>query len=168
MRLLIVRHAIAEDQEEFAVRGLPDSERPLTAAGKTKMIEAATGLREVAPKLDYLITSPFKRAAETAAIVAKALGLPRPEPIDVLTPERHPREFFEWLKTQPPAKGVGVVGHEPHLGQLISWCLTGTVAARFELKKGGVAYIDFPDEPEKGKGVLSWLLTPGQLRRMAG
>jgi phosphohistidine phosphatase len=132
------------------------------------MIEAAAGLRNVAPQLDHLITSPYKRAAETAAIVAKALGLPRPRPIDVLTPERHPREFFEWLKTQPPAKGVGVVGHEPQLGLLISWCLTGSVAARFDLKKGGVAQIDFPDEPENGNGILDWLLTPGQLRRMAG
>lgn len=168
MRLLIVRHAIAEDREAFAAGGFPDFERPITAAGRRKMIEAAAGLRDVAPQLDYLISSPFTRATETADIVAKALGLPRPAPIDLLTPERHPREFLDWLKTQPLTNGVGVVGHEPHLGQLISWCLTGNVDAHFDLKKGGVARIDFPDKPEEGQGVLRWLLTPGQLRKLAG
>jgi phosphohistidine phosphatase len=168
MRLLIVRHAIAEDREEFAARGHLDSERPITAAGRKKMIEAAAGLREVAPQLDHLITSPFTRAAETADIVAKALGLPHPDTIELLTPERHPREFLDWLKTQPLTNGVGVVGHEPHLGLLISWCLMGNLDAHFDLKKGAVARIDFPDKPEEGKGVLRWLLTSRQLRKMIG
>ena len=168
MHLLIVRHAIAEDREAFAARGHLDSERPITAAGRKKMIKAAAGLREAVPQLDHLVTSPFTRAAQTADIVAKALGLPHPETVDFLTPERHPREFLDWLKTRPPANGVGVVGHEPHLGQLISWCLTGNVNAPFDLRKGGVALVDFPDQPEEGKGALCWLLTPGQLRKLAG
>ena len=166
MRLLIVRHAIAEDAEAFAAGGHHDSERPITKAGRKKMVEAAAGLSKVAPQLDRLLTSPFTRAVQTADIVGEALGLPAPETIDLLTPERHPREFLVWLQAQPPTKGVGVVGHEPHLGQLISWCLTGSVDARFDLKKGAVARIDFPDEPEAGMGVLRWLLTPSQMCRM--
>ena len=168
MRLLIVRHAIAEDAEAFAASGHPDSDRPITTAGKRKMVKAAAGLREVGPQLDRLLTSPFTRAVQTADIVAKALGHPRPETSDLLTPERHPREFLDWLRTQPPAKGVGVVGHEPHLGQLISWCLTGNVDAFLDLKKGAAARIDFPDKPEEGKGVLRWLLTPSQMCRLRG
>jgi phosphohistidine phosphatase len=168
MRLLIVRHAIAEDREAFAAGGFPDFERPVTAAGRKKMIKAAAGLRAVAPQLDHLITSPFTRAAETADIVAKALGLPQPDTSALLTPERHPREFLDWLMAHPLANGVGVVGHEPHLGRLISWCLTGNVDAHFDLKKGGVARIDFPDKLEEGKGVLRWLLTPSQLCKLAG
>ena len=166
MHLLIVRHAIAEDREAFASRGHLDSERPITSAGIKRMIKAAAGLREVAPRLDHLVTSPFTRAAQTADIVAKALGLPHPDTVDLLTPERHPHEFLDWLKTQPPVNGVGVVGHEPHLGQLISWCLTGNIHAHFDLTKGGVALVDFRDTPEEGKGALCWLLTPGQLRKM--
>ena len=167
MRLLIVRHAIAVNPEAYAAKGHHDSERPLTRVGRKKMILAARGLRRVAPQLDHLITSPYTRAAQTAGIVAKALGLPTPETSELLTPERHPREFLNWLKTQPPADGVGVVGHEPHLGELISWCLTGHVEPHFDLTKGAVARIDFGDTPEEGQGVLRWLLTPRQMCRMA-
>lgn len=167
MRLLIVRHALAANPEAYAAKGHHDSERPLTRAGRKKMILAMRGLRKVSPQIDHIITSPYTRAAQTAGIVAKALGLPAPETSELLTPERHPREFLNWLKTQPLADGIGVVGHEPHLGELISWCLTGKVEARVDLKKGAVARIDFADTPEEGQGVLRWLITPKQMCRMA-
>jgi phosphohistidine phosphatase len=56
MRLLVVRHAAAEDKDEFARAGRSDDLRPLTADGKRDMREAARGLRNVVPKLDLLAT----------------------------------------------------------------------------------------------------------------
>jgi phosphohistidine phosphatase len=168
MRLLIIRHAIAEDPEAFAASGHHDSERPLTKEGKKKMVKVAEGLCTVASRLDLLLTSPFTRAVQTAEIVAEVLELPTPTTSDLLTPERHPREFLNWLKANQPTKGLGVVGHEPHLGELISWCLTGDVGTQFDLKKGGAARIDFPGEPEEGRGFLRWLLTPRQMSTMNG
>ena len=166
MRLLIIRHAIAEDPEAFAASGYDDSKRPLTSAGKKKMAKAAEGLCTVAPRVDLVLTSPYTRAVQTAEIVAKAFELPTPDTSNLLTPERHLREFLDWLKANQPTKGVAVVGHEPHLGELISWCLTGDVRTQFDLKKGGAARIDFPGGPEEGRGFLRWLLTPRQMSSM--
>src|SRR2546422_1650397 len=62
MRLLVVRHAIAEDLEAFARSHKDDSTRPLTPDGRRKMERAALGLKELVPELDVLAASPYKRA----------------------------------------------------------------------------------------------------------
>ena len=71
MKLLLVRHAIAEDRREFEATGRDDALRPLTAEGREKMREAALGLRTVVPSIDVLATSPLVRAADTAGIIAR-------------------------------------------------------------------------------------------------
>src|SRR3989442_14427769 len=76
MRLLVVRHAIAEDREAFARSHKDDSTRPLTPDGRRKMERAALGLKELVPELDVLAASPYKRAIETAEIIAAAYGGP--------------------------------------------------------------------------------------------
>src|SRR3712207_1068374 len=70
LRVLVVRHAIAEEREAFAKRsrGAPDGERPLTREGRRKFEAGAKGLHALVPKLDALATSPLTRAVETAEI----------------------------------------------------------------------------------------------------
>src|SRR2546423_8060240 len=74
MRLLVVRHAIAEDREAFARSHKDDATRPLTPDGRRKMESAALGLKELVPELDVLAASPYKRAIETAEIISAAFG----------------------------------------------------------------------------------------------
>src|SRR6267142_2251429 len=74
MRLLVVRHAIAEDREAFARSHKDDANRPLTSEGRNKMERAALGLRALVPELDVLAASPYKRAFDTAEIIASAYG----------------------------------------------------------------------------------------------
>src|SRR5258708_2037922 len=54
MKLLIIRHAIAEDREDFARTGKDDSLRPITDEGKKKMKQRAGGqeddLRDQGPQ----------------------------------------------------------------------------------------------------------------------
>ena len=66
MKLLLVRHAIAEEREEFERTGEPDDQRPLTSEGRKKMKRAAAGLGELVNKVDILATSPLARAQQTA------------------------------------------------------------------------------------------------------
>jgi phosphohistidine phosphatase len=63
---------------------------------------------------------------------------------------------------------VAVVGHEPHLGTLVTWLLTGVAEPRVPLRKGGACLVDFTRRPGRGGGTLRWSLTPSMLRRMAG
>ena len=167
MHLLIVRHAIAEDRESFATSGQDDSLRPLTKEGRKKMRASAPGLRSAAPAVDVLATSPFVRAVETADIVAAAFRRPATHTVDALTPERSPSDFVDWMHTLQGADVVAVVGHEPHLGRLVSWLTSARKQPFLELKKGGACLLDLGSAPAPGTARLLWMLTPKQLRRIA-
>ena len=163
MKLLLVRHAIAEDAEAFA--GGSDAQRPLTEVGRKKMRKGANRLRSQLRQIDVLACSPLVRARETADIIARAYGdipiVERPE-LDYSYP---PEAVLEWL-AKCPADTVVAVGHEPQLG-LLSGLLLGdgprTVVA---FRKGGAALFEFPGRAAAGRGVLHWALTPSQLRSL--
>jgi phosphohistidine phosphatase len=171
MDLLVIRHAIAQTRERFAHTGQPDELRPLTAAGRSKMQRGARGIVAVAPRLARMATSPLVRASETAAIVAEAYRGMRVEEADVLAPDVPLEGTLAWLDECRLAvrDGVGpiaIVGHEPHLGRLASWLLTGSEGGWIPLKKGGACLVAFDGELQPGAATLRWLLTPWQLRRL--
>ena len=167
MRLILIRHGIAEDQEAFAKSGEEDSLRPLTRSGRRKMKLAANGLRKLLPKIDLLATSPFKRAAQTAGIIFTAY---KDEPQFVELPllaTAHPlKKLVEWLNSNNgPAGTIALVGHEPSLSRLAGWFTGGREKSIVTLKKGAACIIDFPGRVAAGKGVLHGLFQPGDLRR---
>ena len=167
MKLLIIRHAIAEDREEFGKSGKPDEQRPLTRAGRRRMKEAAKGLKRAVDSIDHLATSPLVRAAQTAEIISDAWDIGGAEVIPALAPEARPEAFAEWCAQHAEKDVVAVVGHEPHLSSLATWLLTGQDGSRIELKKGGACLIDLGPEIRSGSGTLLWLLTPRIMRRLA-
>ena len=167
MQLLIIRHAIAEDRGDFAASGEPDEDRPLTAFGKRRMRRNAEGLRRLAPHLDVLAASPLLRAQQTGRILADEYHTSEIETLEALKPGRKPRELLSWLTRQSQDSVVAVVGHEPHLGTLLTWLVAGVDDSRVTLKKGGVAMLEFSERPAAGRGMLQWLLTPAQLRIIA-
>ena len=167
MQLLVIRHAIAEDREAFAKTGQPDSERPLTDDGRRRMRRSARGLFRAGARPDVLATSPYARAAETAHIVAHTLGIKSIEIVDALRPEHPPHDLVPWLSRHADGVVAGVVGHEPHLGVLITWLVSGRAESNVVLKKGGAALLDLGKRAEPGKAVLQWLLAPAHLRLMA-
>jgi phosphohistidine phosphatase len=168
MQLLVIRHAIAETREQFAASGQDDSLRPLTKEGRQKMANAAKGLRRIVGEIGLLAASPLTRAAQTAAIVAREYDDIVPITVEALTPDASPESFATWLRRQAAFDVVAVVGHEPHLGILVTWLLTGVAEPRVPLRKGGACLIGFARRPGKGGGTLDWVLTPSLLRRIAG
>src|SRR6476469_7334740 len=87
VELLVIRHGVAEEREEFEATGKDDSLRPLTKEGRWKMERVAKGLRHAIPSLNVIATSPFTRAAQTAKIVAAAYDDVDVERLDALTPD---------------------------------------------------------------------------------
>ncbi len=168
MKLLLIRHAVAEDRDEYQARtqGAPDSERPLLDIGRKKMRKAANRLRSQAPGIDLLASSALVRARETADIIARAYGELRILERNDLAPDSAPDSLLAWLREQPAAATVALVGHEPDLGRLAGLLLTGVPQSLLVLRKGGVALIDFSQPVAPGTGVLQWLLTSGQLRSL--
>ncbi len=168
MHLLIIRHAIALTREQFATTGEDDTQRPLTKVGRQRMRQGARGLRHVVGNIDLLATSPLVRAAETAAIVAAEFEDIPPVTLAALAPDVPPDELLTWLRRNRTAELVAVVGHEPALGTLATWLLSGVMQPRIPLGKGGACLIEFVKRPTAGEGILHWALTPSLLRRIGG
>ena len=166
MKLLLIRHAIAEEPEDFARTGKDDRLRPLTDEGRKKMKQNARGLRRLAPDVDLLATSPLTRAAQTGAILDSVFGGLEEVEVEELAPESQPADFARWLRRQN-AECLAVVGHEPSLSLILSWLLTGNERRLFTFRKGGACLLDFPGEVGAGAATLLWALTPSQLRALA-
>jgi phosphohistidine phosphatase len=165
MQLLVIRHAIAQTREEFA--GDDDALRPLTTEGRRVMRRGAKGLRRIVRQLDVLGSSPLLRAMQTADVVAEEFAGVDITTVTALVPESPPASFVTWLRKQRGAETVAIVGHEPHLGSLITWLLTGIDEPRVPLKKSGACLLDFQRLPRTGGATLQWALTPALLRDVA-
>ena len=159
MQVLVVRHAIAEQQEEFARTGKDDSQRPLTDDGRRKMRRGAAGLRAVAPLV---------RAVQTAEILAAVYNGRNMVTVKEISPDSEFPPFLRWLRTQDAGGTVAIVGHEPYLSGLTSWLLTGRKPSFVSLKKGAACLLEFREQPKAGAAMLVWALTPSQLRQLGG
>jgi phosphohistidine phosphatase len=166
MKLLIVRHADAGDQAEFAKTGEPDSLRPLSPKGREQMQAGVDGFKKLVPSIDLIVTSPYTRAVQTAEMVRTAYGEIPLEQTDTLEPDVPPAEFATWLRALGEHEVVAAVGHEPHLGILTTWLMAGTDESRVELKKGGACLLYFEKRVRKDAGILEWLMGPKQLKAL--
>ena len=161
MRLLIVRHAIALPR---GTPDVPDAERPLTPRGKRRFESAAKGLARTFPRPDAVLTSPWKRARETAEILAAAYGRMQPKDTPALAGGSFDA-LARVLGSYRPDAIVAVVGHEPWLSALLARLIGSSTEERLEFKKGGVALVDLEARPEDGGKLLAYL-PPKLMRRL--
>jgi phosphohistidine phosphatase len=162
----LVRHAIAEPRG--AGGGGDDARRELTAEGRRRLREVASGLGRLGVEVDLLLSSPFLRAWQTAVLLSEELGWPAPEALDTLVPSSPPEACLDVLRGRSETS-IALVGHEPALSELASLLLTGARAGvRVELRKAGVACIGLPQSATPGSGVLRWSAGPRILRRLGG
>ncbi len=167
MQLLVIRHAIAEDREEFAKSGRDDGERPLTDEGARKMRKAARGLRELVPTIATLVASPLVRARETAEIIRKEYRLGDVAIAPELEPEA-PLAKVAAALDRYEGEVVAIVGHEPQLSRLITYFVAGVDRSAVELKKGAACLIEFEERVRRGSGTLVWAVAPRTLRDLTG
>jgi phosphohistidine phosphatase len=166
LQLIMIRHAIAEDREEFARTGEPDDKRPLTKGGIRRMERIVVGLKQIVPKIDVVATSPLTRATQTADIIGNAFRVSGAEVIPALLPGAKPEDFASWARNYTRKGVVAAIGHEPYLGSLVTWLIGGKGESRVELKKGGACLIEFDDAVGPGLATMCWLATPRMLRRL--
>lgn len=162
MDLLIVRHAIAAQRNPG--RWPQDAARPLTPEGARRARRAARGLARLAAPPGRLLTSPFARATQTAAILTEVAHWPQALECAALSPEQPPQALLQALRAAAQER-VAIVGHQPALGRLIAHCLPGSVRPQaIELRKFGVALLSFDGSARAGGARLRWLLAPSVLR----
>ncbi len=161
MQLYVIRHAIAEERRE----GRVDAERALTDKGKARFGRAVLGLRRLDVRFTEILTSPWRRASETADLLAP-LSEREPTALETLAMPPGERLLEELAKSETGTPAL--VGHEPWLSELIALLVVGDRGdgdPRFELKKGAVAHL--VGSPRPG-GMRLVALMPPKLLRLAG
>ena len=167
MDLYIVRHAAAFGRDPD--RWPDDSKRQLSPEGEEEFRLAARGLARIAPQVDAILSSPYRRAWQTAQILAGLDSWPAPKSSPVLEPTLPPEKAVAALEAYSEAGSVAVVGHRPGLHELAAYLLTGeSDGLKITIEKGGVVCVGFDGPAEPGAGELRWLLTPELLRTIAG
>lgn len=163
--LYFLRHAIAGQHEAPEI----DDEKALTESGIKKMEKAAEGIATIVKSFDVILSSPLKRAAQTATIVARAVGYKEKiEYSDLLRPGAQIGSLMSsFAKYGNNAKeSILLVGHEPDMSKMIA-SLIGTSPDSIEFKKSAFCNIEVTSFTARAKGKLVWLLQPKLLRMMS-
>lgn len=163
MKLILVRHALAEDREEFFKKNMEDHLRPLTPKGKKKMEKIATEFVELIGHVDHIITSPYTRAKETAKILKDVYTDASVIEAAELVPQSPPQSFLKWLRSfSGQFETLMAVGHEPQLSVFASFLLTGETTSRIDFKKSGMICFEFESTEDLVQRhiQLKWMIHP--------
>jgi phosphohistidine phosphatase len=153
MQLFFLRHG----QADRSAWSGDDRQRPLTLQGRLRIQKTARQFERLGVSADYILTSPLRRALQTAEIVAATLDQKRN-----LVQEQRLQPGFDLQQCQAllsdyaTCKKLMLVGHEPDFSVVIGQLIGG---GSVRCKKGGLARVDLPD-PLALHGELIWLLPP--------
>jgi phosphohistidine phosphatase len=156
LELFFLRHARAVARANWARE---DSERPLTERGREDAARMAVFMAKLGHPLDAIITSPYKRALETADIMARHLNMTDKLISDErLAPGFDVKRLEAILEDHPDAIALMFVGHEPDFSGVVGRVSGGRVI----IKKGGIAYLE-SIQASLEKANLVWLVQPSIL-----
>jgi phosphohistidine phosphatase len=160
VELLLLRHAIAEARSG----AVPDAGRALTARGRERGRAVLAALANRDLRAGRLLSSPLRRARETAELAVSAGLSPSLELAEALAPGGDALAALPaWLEglEAPPGEmpRLLLVGHEPDLSALAAR-LIGAPPASLELRKAGLALLRLPRSAAPGQAVLRLLLSP--------
>jgi phosphohistidine phosphatase len=165
MDVILIRHAKAGTRDPNSWPD--DDDRPLTADGQVEHRAVTRAARKMGVKFDFLVTSPLKRARETADIVANVYRWPEePQVAAELGHGYSVAAVVKLLAKFPPTARVALVGHEPDFSELATALIGGKTGLGLQLKKSGIAGIRFDGPAEAGAGTLLYLLKPSHLRKI--
>ncbi len=133
------------------------------------MERAAEGMRRKGVVADAILSSPFLRARETAAIVARCLGI-FPDRVETL---EELASGAKWGSVQIGLRPFGhlasviLVGHQPDLSEMAADIL-GSGTEQVPFSPGSLARIQVDSIPPLREATLEWLLTLDELERSSG
>jgi phosphohistidine phosphatase len=165
MNLYLVRHADALPVGEQGIT--VDEDRPLSEDGLRQARLLGQSIKRLGISLNQILTSPLRRAVQTAEELARVLQVPASsmETCDQLRPGQSSKKLAKGL-LKLEAENLLLVGPEPELGQHTAW-LIGSKKARVDFAKAGIAWVECEAAPQKGAGSLRWLVTPKWLAAFA-
>jgi phosphohistidine phosphatase len=160
MNLYLMRHANAGLRKP---NPLLDAKRGLVKDGKEQCILMARVLSSLKIQIDAVVSSPLKRAQQTAQLVATELGYEaRVEINPALAPDGTYAAFQKLLDAHSGIESILIVGHNPNLIQFLGKLVTGNGGASLRLRKGAIARVDLDRHPAQ----LQWLIDPRMARNL--
>jgi phosphohistidine phosphatase len=158
MVLFLMRHANAGT---FRENPALDARRGLIKEGKEQCMLMARVLNALKAPIDVIVSSPLKRALQTAQFVGTELGYDAKVEISpAMALNASYTEFQDLLAKYADREGMLAVGHNPNLFQFLGRLVTGNGGASIRMRKGSIARIDMSSHPPR----LQMLIDPRTAR----
>ncbi len=159
MNLYLLRHGSAGQRKPNPAA---DFKRPLDKEGKHQCILLGSVLSSLKLQFDFVLSSPLKRALQTAALVGTEAGFEKKIQLsDALAPDGTWSDFQRLLEGIAGSEDVLLVGHSPNMPEFLNRLLyPGGGSSALRLRKGAIAMLDLNRGPAK----LQWLLDPRIVR----
>ena len=158
MKLLVIRHAIAE----YEGAAIPDSKRALSPKGRKIFHQLCKQIQFLDLSFDLLLTSPLLRSQQTAEIFLMYFSISKTEQTESLKPSANPESFLIELSATG-LNSIALVGHQPFLNQFISLCLSVDKREFLILKRGAMVFLEFPLIVKEHSAILKSFLDPSFL-----
>jgi phosphohistidine phosphatase len=158
MILFLMRHANAGT---FRENPALDAKRGLVKEGKEQCMLMARALSALKAPIDVIVSSPLKRALQTAQLVGTELGYDAKVEISpALALNASFADFQDLLAKYAECEGVLAVGHNPNMFQFLGRLITGNGGASIRMRKASIARIDLSNHPPR----LQMLIDPRTAR----
>jgi len=152
MQIFFLRHANAGEPK---LNPAKDAKRPLDKLGIEQSHDVGRALSALNVTVDVIISSPLKRATQTAAVVANEIDHEEKVVIDnALRPGATWDQFQELLRRYSRKDAIMVVGHNPTMTEFLNK-LVGAPPTALELKKGAIARVE---KEGRRAAVLKWCM----------
>ena len=163
MNLYILRHASAGTRR---INPLLDVKRPLDKEGKQHCLQLAHVLNALKISFDQVLSSPLKRALQTAQFVATETGYEAQILLSsALAPDASFADFQRLLAEANGAENILVVGHSPNIQLFLGSLLVEPGAKTIppiRMRKGAIARVSIA----RGSAMLQSLLDPRIIRTL--
>lgn len=155
MQVYLLRHGTAEEVRS----GMPDESRALTAEGRKKLRHVLRAALQANVEPSLIVSSPFKRALETAEIAKNIFGYKQSvQQSDALVPNSTPQQVWKEIRSHRQESSILLVGHNPLFSDLVPYLLNSP-DLQIDFKKGALMRIDLERLSAQPAGILRWYLT---------
>ena len=161
MIIYFVRHASAGEHLNNPKK---DEKRPLDADGIEQCSVIGRALAALNVQPDVIVSSPLKRATQTASLIGNEIGYEAKLQLDVaMRPEASFADFRRMLDKYSKHEAVMLVGHNPSITDFLAKIIAKSgCEAQIDFKKGAVARV----ETERRAATLNWFITPKMAREI--
>ncbi|WP_411360480.1 phosphohistidine phosphatase SixA [Pseudidiomarina sp. YC-516-91] len=165
VKFYLMRHGDAQPAQALQA----DAIRPLSSYGEQEVVVSgqwlAADMAQQQTQVDWLMSSPFVRARQTAQIMQQQLGCEAADINDDITPAGNAELFADWLFSEVQRRGahcrsVLMVSHMPFVSYLVAALDTAVEPMLFPT--AGIAEIELDIAQWRGRFVRMIVAEPAQ------